>query len=58
MKTPGTGRHFAGQAFFWVLAALFSSALGALATVEETLDLLETGTHSYQHVTVTTKAKN
>jgi uncharacterized protein DUF5684 len=44
--------------FVSVLTGLMALGSRASAATEQTFDMLQVGTHSYQHVTVTTKAKH
>jgi uncharacterized protein DUF5684 len=53
-----TGKVFAAASVLGSLVALLMSGSSALAGTEQSFDVLQIGAHTYQNVTVTTKAKN
>jgi len=57
MKVPKIS-NFADAAIICTLMALFILCSSACAATDQTFDLLQIGTRTYQNVTVTTKAKN
>ncbi len=58
MKMSRIGDHVAWLGLFLMLATLLALPRTSSAATEDRFDVLQIGTHTYQNVTVTTKAKN
>src|SRR6266404_5763986 len=58
MKMSRIGDHVAWLGLFLMLATLLALPRTSSAATEDRFNVLQIGTHTYQNVTVTTKAKN